>query len=461
MALCVLILFNSCSYLPSDQFARHPSSLDWNLKPNEVLLKDWIDSNGAKRILYHVHLDKKSRILRFATIFSDGKINDEILENEGYTNVAGKNYYTRPWRSEYQNEPHNYLYKRSLENGQIFRKLILSDFNWPDSVDWEALPLYNVDSRRLIMNLKAHDGISFYSLYALPPNYDPNHKYKVVILILGETSIHTPEVEENNYMEDQTPNYLLSNNQIVLFANVRGKKYLGNTFRNTGIGQMHNHSLKDIITALNELSKKVNFDKKALRVIGHSRGGHIAALLATRLGEISKDYQIEKTIVSSGILNTVDGYYNFFKPMTSYNQQEGLDLDFRDDDWTGGALCYRLKDKFTDKQWEKIKKVERKHFEEHLLLFYPPGRKFCNTQAYFEQSPYHHIDKIQGEMVIIAGEDEEGICNPLGAYQFQEKAEKDLVKVITHPYGHGFDGGDSKQMEFWYRVIKDFFKIEQ
>ena len=88
------------------------------------------------------------------------------------------------------------------------------------------------------MPLKTHDGIPFYSLYAVPEKFDSSKTYPVVILLFGGTTTYNQEVDKSHYMDNQTPKFLLKNNFVVLFASFRGKKWLGNTFRKTGIGQM-------------------------------------------------------------------------------------------------------------------------------------------------------------------------------------------------------------------------------
>ena len=189
----------------------------------------------------------------------------------------------------------------------------------------------------------------------------------------------------------------------------------------------------------------------------------MAGILATRLSDITSKYKIHKTVISSGMLNSVDGYYNFYNPMNKENnKKDGENLDFGDDDWTGRALCYRPKKRFNDVKWEKIKFIEKKHFTEELSENYLKGHPLCNTKAYFEQSPYHHAEKIQGSMMILVGKDEEGTMHPNGALQFQEKVGSDRVEVSIHNYGHGgfFDPINSGGDDYWYTKIRNFFDID-
>ncbi len=254
-----------------------------------------------------------------------------------------------------------------------------------------------------------------------------------------------------------------------MFANFRGKKGLGIQFRQTGPGHMHDLGVSDIVVALDELSKQYKVDEN-LTVIGHSRGGHMAALVATRFHETTSKYKVEKTIVSSGILNPVDGYYNFFLEMTYVNDYScGLPLDFVDDDWTHGALCYRPKNQFNNSEWELIKKCEKRHFTRFLELSYPPNTPFCQITAYFNQSPYHHAEHMQGKMLILVGHDEDGSLHPQGALQFQDKLSSDIVNVVIHRYGHGgfsklgpymidatTEHPEKKSIDFWLEQLDLF-----
>lgn len=430
------------------------------LKPNEEVLRSWETNSGEKRLLIHESIASKAKILKLRKVDLENNIHTIILESEATTELYGKSHFNEPWLPEYNDEPRDYLYKYSLKNRQKFKIKITNEDDWPCKANWIKVPFRRIDPRRKLLSLKTHDDLPFYSLYALPKNFKKSKNYPIVVMLYGGTSTYNQEVESGHYMDEYTPNFLLENGFVVLFASFRGKKWLGNTYRESGIGMMHSNGVRDIVTALDSLKKIVKFDSGKINVIGHSRGGHMAAILATRLKSISSQYKVSKTLVSSGVLNPVDGYYNFFEPMSSYNQIEGENLDFIDDDWTGGALCFRPENRFDDLKWERIKEIERKYFEKELNENYKKGKPICNTKAYFNQSPYHHADNLQGEMLILVGDNEEGSLHPKGAFQFQSKAGRDRVQVKVHQYGHGgFYKNDNGGLDFWFSTLVDFFDV--
>lgn len=394
-------------------------------KENLSVLCRWYNDDNALNYLVERKLDKKARTLTLRIFKEDQTYSEKPIEMN-----------TRVHKEE--RDGTHYLVKFDIHDGRKMVTKITPDRDWGTKLRWEVDPKLVTDPERKLLKLKGHDGISYYSFFYLPSDFDKNRKQKVVVLLQGGTGAYLHEPDRGEFLDIQTVTFLREAGYLPLLANFRGKARLSNQFRLTGTRQMHNHGIRDIVTALDALSKKVSIDKNDIRVIGHSRGGHMAMLLATRLSEITKEYKIAKTVVSSGVFNTIDGYYSFYKDLEEIINPE-KNLDFVDDDWTDGALTFRPAGKFSKDQWEQIQKYEKEHFDNFFKDNYDRPMRFSQTKAYFDQSPYHHADGLQGTILALSGNAEtNGNCSFHGPYQFQERVGNERITVKLHEWGHGF-----------------------
>ena len=314
------------------------------------------------------------------------------------------------------------------------------------------------DPDRKLLTLKTHDGLDFYSYYYLPKNYDPKKEQKVVVLLRGGTSSWINEPEENHFFEDpeDTIGFLRENGYTVVLANTRGRRRMSKEFRLTGVGgRVHDNGTRDFVSILDGLSKEVKIDKDSISTIGHSRGGAAAAIFATRLSDVSSDYKIAKTITNAGDYDPVDSIYGSYKipdyntpayKAGNYDAAKNEDMDattdpedflyFVDDDWMAGALNHRPEGKFTDKQWARIQEIEKEHFtkwqEDNLDRPIPLN----NTQGYFNDSAYHHAEKLQGKVLALCDPDRDrpGFCGT--AMKMEKRVGPERMKVITHDFDH-------------------------
>jgi pimeloyl-ACP methyl ester carboxylesterase len=428
-------------------------------KANINVICKWHDSDNALNYLIQRKLDKKARTLSLRVFNSDQKFTDKPVEMTTRTHIE-------------ERDSNHYIVKYDIYDGKKKLAKISTESSWASNISWEIDPKLVTEPDRKILKLKTHDGLDYYSFYYLPQNFDASQKQKIVVLLKGGTGAYKHEPDYGDFMGAQTVSFLREAGYIPLLANFRGKQRLSNKFRSTGPGQMHNHGIKDIVTAMDALSQNVNLDKSDIRVIGHSRGGHMAILLATRLSDINRNYKISKSVVSSGVFNPVDGYYSFYKDLDEIIVPE-KNLDFVDDDWTNGALVYRPTDKFTDYQWEQIQKIEKEHFDGFFSRGYDRQVTFAQTQTYFNQSAFHHAENLQGTVLALTGSLEtHGNCSFHGPYQFQKKVGKDRVTVKLHEWGHGFPRESyldynkdpkyaesmRKGMRFWKNEVLNFLE---
>ena len=420
LSVCSLVEASSainCSYEANDQIKLE--------KENLSVVCQWRDTNDRLNYLVQRKLDKKARTQSLRIFNSQESYIEKPIELETSTHIEERD-------DEY------FLVKYDIRNGK--RKLAKIDNNsdWANNISWFIDPKLTTDPDRKLLKLKTHDGHDFYSFYYLPSNFHPSDNQKIVILLQGGTGSYKHEPDREEFLDVDTVKFIRDAGYLPLLANFRGKQRLSNSFRSTGPGKMHSYGIKDIVTALDALRKNVSFDESDIRIIGHSRGGHMAALLATRLSDVTNKYKISKTVVSSGVFNPIDGYYSYYKDLQDIIEKD-KNLDFVDDDWTNGPLAFRPNGKFTDSQWDQIQKIEKEHFQKFFMRSYDKVMPLSQKQVYFEQSPYHHSYKLQGQVLALTGISEtHGNTSIHAPLQFQEKVGDNRVTVKFHEWGHGF-----------------------
>ncbi len=430
-------------------------------------LCQWTTSNDKQRILYEKELDNKASQLY---IREEGK--DNVVVSETAASVDW-DYELNKW----------FIYKYDVLNGKELRLEINQSAMWPSGIQWELAPTDIMpDPERILLPLKTWDGIDFYSYYYMPTgklrNCDGSIKesdqQKVIVLLQGGTGSYKYMPAECNSMGIETAQFLKEQGYLVLMANVRGKKKLSNLFRLTGIGHMYDNGTKDIIAALDALDAKYGIDKSDIKAMGCSRGGHMAALFATNLSDIDSRYHISKTIVSSGVLNNILGALNYLSPLPvgfqnvdiensfeydtdDYNLIYNSKLDFHDTDWMGGAICpARPHGAYTDLEWSKIIELDYTRSRKYLERYPELDQIVCKNQTYLNNNPAEKINKLQGELLALAGYEEWGSTSFLAPIEFQSRDQKSQVSSIIHPFGHCISPDNTIGFSFKKRIYSDF-----
>ena len=362
--------------------------------------------------------------------------------------------------------------KYNIHDGKEIRMKITTDANWPEDEKWEYFVDYEIDKDRKLLPLKTHDGLDYYSFYYEPTGIKKNcdgsenkkSKKEVVVLVQGGTGSYKDKPDDDGPMGIETASFLKSQGYIVLMANVRGKKKLSNEFRLSGIGQMYNHGVKDIITALDGLSDQFDIDKSNIKIMGCSRGGHFAALFATYLSKYTKEYKVIKTIVSSGTLNAVKGALNYyeklpsnFSKMTMEEINQSIILDLNDNDWMGGALCpERPHGIYTDDEWKKILEFDQYRGKGYLELYPNPDQKVCKYSTYQRNSPAHNVAGLQGDLLALAGYDEYGLTDTLAPLEFKSLDKSKNITAVLHPFDHCIAPRKKEGWKFKVKIFSDF-----
>ena len=433
-------------------------------KKNPVEVKcHWIGDDDKQRILYQMKLDNKASQMFMLVI--DRNENIELKEIVPDTD----SFITRKEHSS----PDVFIEKYNINNGKKMRMRITTADNWPEEEKWEYSPVdYEVDEDRKLLPLKTHDGLEFYSFYYEPTkkkkycdgSLDQKRKKEVVVLIKGGTGSYRDKSEYNNPMGSQIASFLREQGYIVLMTNYRGKKKLSNDFRLSGIGQMYNHGVKDIISALNGLAKRYDIDKSNIKIMGCSRGGQMAALFSIYLSQYTKEYKVAKTIVSSGILNPIQGALNYYKKLPDNFHQITMEeinnnqfmLDFGDYDWMGDSLCpKRPHGIYTDNEWKKILEFDQYKGKRYLDKYPNLDQKTCKYSTYQKNSPAHNIINLQSDLLALAGYNEYGNTSPFAPLEFKRRDKSKKTTAVLHPFGHCI-GLDNSGWEFKKKIFSDF-----
>ena len=399
----------------------------------------WMGKDSNERILYKIYLEDEASQTFLLKIDSENIIKEVVPETDTFI-----------FRDKDSKEI--FLGKHDVINGKELAIKITTDSKWPDNEKWQHYYDYEIDKERKLLSLKTHDGLDFYSYYYEPTgerktcedSKSPKTKKEVVVLIPGGSSSYTDRPMMDNSMGIQTASFLRDMGYVTLMANVRGKERISNDFRLSGIGKMYSYVVQDIITALDELSNRIDIDKSDIKVIGCSRGGHMASLFATNLINLTTEYKVTKTISSSGVLDTTLGSLNYYKKLPKKFPDMSMEdinryflIDFTDYDWMNGALCpERPKGIYTDAEWKKILKFDKFNASKYLRRYPNLNQTLCKNSVYKNNSPSYHIANLQGEFLGMAGYNETGNTSVYAPLHFKSLDTEKKIMAIIHPFGH-------------------------
>ena len=131
-----------------------------------------------------------------------------------------------------------------------------------------------------VVSWKSRDGTLIEGVLHKPADYDPKHKYPLLVKIHGgPTGVSQPRFLPNDYAYPVQA--FLAKGALVLEPNYRGSAGYGAAFRalnvrNLGVGDMW-----DVMSGVDSLIAKGMVDPDRLAAMGWSQGGYISAFLTT------------------------------------------------------------------------------------------------------------------------------------------------------------------------------------
>jgi len=124
--------------------------------------------------------------------------------------------------------------------------------------------------------MKTHDGEDMLTWIIYPPNFDPNKKYPALLYCKGGPQ--GPLSQNFHYRWNYQ--IMAANDYIIVAPNRRGVSGFGQEWQEQISGDYHGKSMKDYLTAIDEMAKEPFVDETRLGAIGASAGGHAVFYLA-------------------------------------------------------------------------------------------------------------------------------------------------------------------------------------
>ena len=155
---------------------------------------------------------------------------------------------------------------------------------------------------REVVSWKSADGNVIEGILVKPANFDPSHKYPLLVVIHGgPTGIDLPSVAADRiYPVEQ----FIEKGALVLRPNYRGSAGYGSKFRALNVKNLGLGDYDDVISGVDYLIAKGFIDKDKVGAMGWSQGGYISAFITTYSD------RFKATSVGAGISNWATYYQN-------------------------------------------------------------------------------------------------------------------------------------------------------
>ena len=147
---------------------------------------------------------------------------------------------------------------------------------WSDvGGQWKSFKL----TTREVVEWKSADGAAIQGILIKPPDYQPNRKYPLLVVIHGgPTGLDTPIPSADRYYPIER---FASKGALVLKPNYRGSAGYGEKFRALNVRNLGLGDYQDVISGVDYLIAKGMVDKDRVGAMGWSQGGYISAFITT------------------------------------------------------------------------------------------------------------------------------------------------------------------------------------
>ena len=131
-----------------------------------------------------------------------------------------------------------------------------------------------------VVSWKSQDGALIEGILRKPANYDPSHKYPLLVKIHGgPTDTSRPTLAPVTYA--YPVQQFLAKGAVVLEPNYRGSAGYGGAFRALNVRNLGVGDIWDVMSGVDYLIAQGVADPKQLGAMGWSQGGYISSFLAT------------------------------------------------------------------------------------------------------------------------------------------------------------------------------------
>lgn len=190
---------------------------------------------------------------------------------------------------------------------------------------------------REVVSWKSADGNIIEGILIKPANFNPDHKYPLLVVIHGgPTGIDLPSVTADRiYPVEQ----FIEKGALVLRPNYRGSAGYGSKFRALNVKNLGLGDYDDVISGVDYLIAKGFIDKDKVGAMGWSQGGYISAFITTYSD------RFKATSVGAGISNWATYYQN--TDITPFTRQylQGTPWDNADIYQKTSPISYVSRDK--------------------------------------------------------------------------------------------------------------------
>jgi dipeptidyl-peptidase-4 len=188
-----------------------------------------------------------------------------------------------------------------------------------------------------LFRVKTEDGFDLPVIWYLPPDFDKNKKYPVVMTIYGGPNrAIVADSYGSGYRRGKTKFFLAQEGIINVFVDHRGSGHFGKKGMNMMHRQLGKWEMFDYTEVANYLKQLPFIDTEKIGIAGHSYGGYVAAYALTHSADVFKygisaspvtDWKLYDTVYSERFMDTPqenpEGYKNS-SAMTHVKQFKGF-----------------------------------------------------------------------------------------------------------------------------------------
>lgn len=157
-------------------------------------------------------------------------------------------------------------------------------------------------ARREVIHWKSGDGTGIEGVLIKPPDFDPQKKYPLLVVIHGgPTGIDMPLTSADRYYPIER---FVARGALVLKPNYRGSAGYGEAFRSLNVRNLGVGDYADVISGVDSLIAQGFVDKDRVGAMGWSEGGYISAFITA-----SSD-RFKAVSVGAGISDWMTYYVN-------------------------------------------------------------------------------------------------------------------------------------------------------
>jgi dipeptidyl-peptidase-4 len=244
-----------------------------------------------------------------------------ITNRAGYHKVIRNNEGTM-FLDVFENVDTPYVVSVLDKSGEVIREV----YSAPDPVDE-----YNFGSTK-IFTLKSSDGFDLYCREILPPGFDHNKKYPVIVYVYGGPHA---QLIDNTWLGGAKLwfHYLAQKGFIIFTLDNRGSAYRGLEFEQTTFRRLGTIELEDQMTGIEYLKSLSYVDVNRMGVHGWSYGGFMATGLMTRTPGIFKvgvtggaviDWRYYEVMYTERYMDTPEANPEGFKESNLLNYAQNL-----------------------------------------------------------------------------------------------------------------------------------------